>query len=171
MIDTAVNFIPLAQRNRRILRWALSELKLVASFPAGVLILNQSRNVHRPLAAFADIVIDMAVPRGLGLTRRRRFNGVGRYPGTLQTATAELNAEGTDYEVLGDPSPHPPLVVTLQALLMESPVPLNRRETLARWPGAAPRQDSFGEPWPAASNAGCSWSAALARKRTRIGTG
>ena len=59
-----------------------------------MLILNQSRNVHRPLAAFADIVIEMTIPRGLGETRRRTFTGVGRYPDTLQSATAELNAAG-----------------------------------------------------------------------------
>jgi hypothetical protein len=44
----------------------------------------------RPLAACADIVIDMSRPRGQGPIRRRCFQGVGRYPGTLQTATAEL---------------------------------------------------------------------------------
>src|SRR4029077_2054598 len=105
VIDTAVSFMPLADRNKRTLRWALAQLSLVASFPAGVLILNQSRNVHRPLAAFADIVIEMSIPRSLRRphegsgdgTRRRNFTGVGRYPGPLQATTAELNAEGTDY--------------------------------------------------------------------------
>src|SRR5204863_6078936 len=100
VIDTAVNFLPLADRNRRVLRWAIEQLDFVARFPAGVLVLNQSRNVHRPLAAFADIVIEMAMPRGLGGTRRRTFTGVGRYPDTLQSATAELNPEGTDYVLL-----------------------------------------------------------------------
>src|SRR5438094_8536417 len=109
VIDTVASFLPLAGRNARLRRWALSQLGLVASFPAGVLILNQSRNVHRPLAAFADIVIEMGIPRGLGVTRRRTFTGVGRYPGTLQTATAELNLEGTDYVLLPDrPPPYPP---------------------------------------------------------------
>jgi hypothetical protein len=144
VIDTAVSFLPLADRNRRVLRWALSQLTLVASFPAAVLILNQSRNVHRPLAAFADIVLEMAIPRGQGATRRRTFTGVGRYEGTLQTATAELNPEGTDYALLADsPPPHPPLLTTLQTLLKESTNPLTRQEMLARWPGAAPRQDTL----------------------------
>ena len=62
-----------------------------------MLILNQSRNVHRPLAATADIVIEIEIPRGVNMTRRRTFTGVGRYPETLQTATAELNPAGTDY--------------------------------------------------------------------------
>src|SRR5205823_10138058 len=120
VIDTVASFLPLAGRNARIRRWALSQLSLVAGFPAGVLILNQSRNIHRPLAAFADIVIEMEIPRGLGVTRRRTFTGVGRYPGTLQTATAELNPEGTDYVLLpASPSPHPPLLATLQILLSE----------------------------------------------------
>src|SRR5206468_1640876 len=142
VIDTAATFLPLADRNARFRRWAFSQLDLVANFPAGVLILNQSRNVHRPLAAFADIVIEMEIPRGLGVTRRRTFTGVGRYPGTLQTATAELNPEGTDYVLLPDiPPPHPPLLATLQTLLSESPTPLTRQELLARWPGDAPRED------------------------------
>jgi hypothetical protein len=54
VIDTATSFMPLADRNKRTLRWALSTLGLVID-TAAVLILNQSRNVHRPLAAFADI--------------------------------------------------------------------------------------------------------------------
>jgi hypothetical protein len=144
VIDTAVSFLPLADRNPRRRRWALSELGLVSRMPAGVLVLNQSRNMQRPLAAFADIVIEMTVPRGLGVTRRRGFTGVGRYPDTLQAATAELNAEGTDYVLLPDsPPPHPPLLGTLQRLLGESPTPLTRRELLARWPEEAPREDTL----------------------------
>jgi AAA domain len=143
VIDTAVSFIPLTDRNKRTLRWALSTLALVAD-KAAVLIVNQSRNVQRPLAAFADIVIEMTIPRGLGKTRRRTFTGVGRYPGTLETATAELNPEGTDYLFLPDsPAPHSPLLSTLQTLLTESPTPLTRRELLERWPGTAPRADSL----------------------------
>jgi hypothetical protein len=144
VIDTAVSFLPLAHRNARLVRWAIAQLRLVAGFPAGVLVLNQSRTMHRPLAAFADIVIEMAIPRGLGVTRRRLFTGVGRYPETLQTASAELNPEGTDYVLLADsPAPHPPLLTTLQTLLAESPTPLTRRELLARWPGDTPRPDTL----------------------------
>ena len=64
VIDTAATFLPLGDRNKRTLRWSLSQLSLVSRLPAGVLVLNQSRHVHRPLAAFADIVIEMAVPPG-----------------------------------------------------------------------------------------------------------
>jgi hypothetical protein len=39
----------------------------------GVLILNQGRNVHRPLAAFADSVIEMAIP-----SSRTLFSAAGR---------------------------------------------------------------------------------------------
>jgi hypothetical protein len=144
VIDTAMNFLPLADRNKRTLRWALSELGLVARLPAGVLVLNQRRNAHRPLAAFADIVIEMAVPGGLGVTRRRTFTGVGRYPDALQIVTAELNLEATDYILLPDsPASRPPLLDTLQSLLRGSSIPLTHRELLARWPGVAPRDDSL----------------------------
>jgi hypothetical protein len=179
VIDTATSFMPLADRNKRTQRWALSTLKLVTG-SAAVLILNQSRNVHRPLAAFADIVIEMTIPRSHSLLspsgrgsasslpspsgkgagsflpspsgrgvggegcRRRIFTGVGRYPETLQTATAELNPEGTDYVLLPDsPAPPPPLLNTLQTLLTASPTPLTCRELLDRWPAPAPRPDSL----------------------------
>ena len=144
VIDTAVRFLPLGEWDKKTLAWALAQLSLVAGFPAGVLILNQSRNVQRPLAAFADIVIEMAVPRGAAPTRRRSFTGVGRYPGTLEAVSAELNAEGTDYRVLPrGPLPGPPLFATLEALLRASAVPLTRRELLARWPEPAPRPDTL----------------------------
>jgi hypothetical protein len=123
--------------------------------PAGVLVLNQGRNVQRPLAAFADIVIDMAIPRGQAPSRRRTFSGVGRYPDTLQAASAELNAEGTDYLLVpGSTPPHPPLFATLHALLRASPVPLTRRELLEGWPGPPPRPDTL-------------WRALDARRRAR----
>jgi hypothetical protein len=144
VIDTAVTFLPLFGRNKQLLRWALARLRDLTTVPAGVLIVNQSRNVHRPLAAFADIVLEMTIPRGPTPTRRRTFTAVGRYPDTLQTATAELNAEGTDYLLLPDsPLPHPPLLPTLQTLLASSPTPLTRNELLARWPGSAPRPDTL----------------------------
>jgi hypothetical protein len=144
VIDTAVRFLPLGERNKKTLAWALAQLSLVAGAPAGVFILNQSRNVQRPLAAFADIVIEMAIPRGSAPTRRRTFTGVGRYPGTLEAVSAELNAEGTDYRVLPAATPPcPPLFATLEALLRASPVPLTRRELLARWPEPAPRPDTL----------------------------
>jgi hypothetical protein len=144
VIDTAVRFLPLGERNKKTLAWALAQLSLVADSPAGVLVLNQSRNVQRPLAAFADIVLEMAIPRSAIPTRRRSFTGIGRYPGTLQAVSAELNAEGTDYRVLpGDAPPGPPLFATLEALLRASPVPLTRQELLARWPEPAPRPETL----------------------------
>ena len=42
MIDTAVSFLPLAERNKRALNWAIAQLGVVANLPAGVLVLNQS---------------------------------------------------------------------------------------------------------------------------------
>jgi hypothetical protein len=144
VIDTAVSFLPLVDRNKRTLRWALATLHDIASFPVAVLVLNQSRNVHRPLAASSDIVIDMTMPRGPATTRRRTFTGVGRYPDTLQAASAELNPDGTDYVLLPDsPVPKPPLLGTLQALLTASPTPLTCHELLDRWPGSSPRPDSL----------------------------
>src|SRR5207302_11083766 len=101
-----------------------------------------------PLAASADILIDMQVPPGDRFTRRRHFQGVGRYPGTLQHVAAELNPEGTDYLLLADDpaeAPLAPALETLRQLLGQSPGPLTRQEILARWPEGEPppRADSL----------------------------
>jgi hypothetical protein len=154
VIDTAMSFLPAAQNHPGALRKALNELRLVTDRPAAVLLLHQASAARgRPrargtLAAFADILIDMHVPSGDGLTRRRHFHGVGRYPGTFQRATAELNPEGTDYLLLPDTAPEPalaPALETLRQLLSQSPTPLTRQEVLARWPDAEPppRPDSL----------------------------
>ena len=113
VIDTVMSFLPAAQNNPRPLRKALNELRVVSGRPAGVLLLHQaSAGRHRsrsrgPLAAFADILIDMEAPAGDGLSRRRQFSGVGRYPGTLAQVAAELNAEGTDYLLLANEPAEP----------------------------------------------------------------
>jgi hypothetical protein len=47
--------------------------------------------------------------------RRRIFTGVGRYPDTLPSVTADLNAEGTDYVIVPDgPVAQPTLLDTVQ---------------------------------------------------------
>ncbi len=160
VIDTAMSFMPITGRNKRRVRWAFAQLADVASLHAAVLILNQSRSMYGALAAFADIVIDMAIPRlhtplspyGIGAggkaTRRRTFTGVGRYPGTLQHVAADLNAEGTDYVLVTDGPPEAglgPTLETLRQLLRESPGLLTRLEILARWPEGEPppRADSL----------------------------
>jgi hypothetical protein len=81
VIDTAAHFLPLGDRNARVRRWAIAQLGVVAGLPAGVLVLNQSRTVHRPLAAFADIVIEMAKPRGLGGDAPPHLHRRGPLPG------------------------------------------------------------------------------------------
>jgi hypothetical protein len=144
VIDTAASFIPLSERNRRLRDWAIAEIRLVTGIPRAVLILNQSRNMHRPLAAFADIIIEMTVPRVTAPTRRRNFTCVGRYPDTLENTSAELNREGTDYVLAKDCTPaRPPFLAILQTLLAETP--LTRQEIFDRWPGSRPRQDWL---WP-----------------------
>jgi hypothetical protein len=154
VIDTLMTFLPAAQNNPTGLRKALDELRVVSHFPAGVLLLHQasaarSRTRARgPLAAFADILIDMQIARGDRFSRRRHFSGVGRYPGTMEYVAAELNAEGTDYVVLADGRPGavlPPALETLREVLRRSPGPLTRQEIVARWPEGKPppRADSL----------------------------
>ena len=147
VIDTVMHFLPAAQNNTKALRWALEELRVVAGLPVGVLLFHQtcaarSRSRARgPLSAFADILIDLQVPSGDRFCRRRHFHGVGRYPGTLQYAAAELNPGGTDYLLLSDDpkeSAQPASLETVRALLSQSVEPLTRQEILLRWPAAEP---------------------------------
>jgi hypothetical protein len=147
VIDTVMSFLPVGQNNTIALRKALNELRVVAALPAAVLLLHQtcaarSRSRARgPLTAFADILIDMHIPPGDRFSRRRQFHGVGRYPGTLQHALAELNPEGTDYQLLDAPAEAAavPAFDTLRRILNQSPTPLTRQEILARWPESEPR--------------------------------
>ena len=164
VIDTAKHFLPLGHRHDHVLSEVLNMLRHLAEWYAcSLLIINQTRSAYRRLAAFADIVIEMNAPHHLSPraaavqaaggppTRRRIFTGTGRYPGTLESVTAELNAEGTDY-VLVDGASAPPtttLLETLQLLLAGSPEPLTQKELLARWPGTTPHRDSV---WRALSH-------------------
>jgi hypothetical protein len=155
VIDSVMSFLPAAQNNPSALRKALEELHVISGMPAGVLLLHQacaarSRSGARgPLAAFADILIDLQMPSSDRFTRRRLFHGVGRYPGTLQHVAAELNPEGTDYRLLPDGTPEAEgssrALATLQCLLSQSPAPLTRQEILERWPAGErlPRADSL----------------------------
>ena len=207
VIDTVMSFLPAAQNNPQRLLWALEKLRWVARHSVGVLLLHQacaarSRSRTRgPLAAFADILLDMHAPaarapvsnpsardslavesmdeaagshetesplaplekwaggeetesplapagRGAGgegrierFARRRSFTGVGRYPGTLQSVAAELNAAGTDYVLLSDDAPAcgvAPLLETVRQLLARHPEPLTRQEILSHWPAPDP---------------------------------
>jgi hypothetical protein len=125
---------------------------VISGRPAGVVLLHQTgagqSRARGPLAAFADILIDMQTPPGDRFSRRRHFAGVGRYPGTLTRAAAELSPDGTDYLLLPDDPPAAtaaPAFETLLHLLRQSATPLTRQEIVARWPEGAPppRADSL----------------------------
>jgi len=154
VIDTVMHFLPGAENNAASMRRALDELRVVASLPAGVLLLHQtavarSRSRDRGiLAGFADILLDMDVPRGDPTTRRRHFQLVGRYGRVPQRFAAELNDAGTNYLPLPDGLPgtaYQPTFEVLRVILRQSPEPLTRQEILARWPESAPplRADSL----------------------------
>ncbi len=71
------------------------------------------------------------------------FTGVGRYPGTLESVTAELNGDRTDYGLTEASAAALTLVAVLQSLLSASPEPITQRDLLTRWPGDTPRADSL----------------------------
>jgi hypothetical protein len=174
VIDSVFNFMPAAPNNPKAVRWALQELRDFGDSHGAILLLHQSpvtrnrRKSHGPLAAFADILVDMQIPKGDPSTRHRTFTAVGRYPGVLPTVTADLNPEGTDYLVVPSPapgagaapggglltSPPPalgaglptsPLLQTILQILTAAPQPLTRLEILTRWPEnqTPPHRDSL----------------------------
>ena len=153
VIDTLLAFLPGGVNQFRLLRKSLAELRVMANFPAGVVILHQAYSVrgragvHGYAGAFADILLDMSAPSAEPASRRRCFRGVGRYPGTPAHLTAELNAEGTDYVLCAGEPMEGALGRTLEAvrsLLAARPVSLTRLEILENWPGPAPpRADSL----------------------------
>src|SRR5262249_10902556 len=116
VFDPIMNFLPASLSDPKALRWALGELRTLASLmPAtAVLLIHQSTTIRNrprangPLLAFPDILIDLQFPSSplslprlprSALPRRRIPQGVGRLPGTLQQVAADLNPEGTDYVV------------------------------------------------------------------------
>jgi hypothetical protein len=147
VIDTVMSFLPASQNSARAMLRALEELRVVCGKMVGVLLIHQSntaRNRTRargPLTSFADILIDMSIPGNDRFTRRRCFNGVGRYPGTPQRVVADLNPEGTDYVLLPDDvlqmAAGPSLEVVRQ-IIAASAGPLTRQEILDRWPEGEP---------------------------------
>jgi hypothetical protein len=84
---------------------------------------NRSK-IRGPLAAYADILIDMRVPPGDPFTRRRHFEGFGRYPGTIQHLAAEPAANSVQQ--------------SFQQILGESAQPLTQQEILEHWPSGRP---------------------------------
>jgi hypothetical protein len=156
VIDSIMSFLPARSSDAKSLRWALHELRDVSNMPTAILLVHQmsaarSRtHVRGPLAAFADIIIDMQIPRARTerFTRRRIFTGVGRYPGTLQYVSAELSQHGSDYLLQGDGHSHALPMLTLHTvcdILRLSAGPLTRQDLLTRWPDStpAPRADSL----------------------------
>ena len=146
VIDTVMSFAPAGLNQPRALRAALQRLRMFEDQFAGVLLLHQASaprsgvQERGPLRGFVDILIDMQVPPGDRLTRRRHFHGVGRL-GVLQFVAADLNPEGTDYLLVDEAAPEPAgssALETLRHLLSHSPVPLTRQEILALWPQGEP---------------------------------
>jgi AAA domain-containing protein len=146
VVDPLVRFVPGIEGHAACLAKVLDDLRLVAEEDRGILLMHHPQR-HRPragdmvhdrvLAAYADILIDMRKVGGDPFTRRRRFLCTGRYPETPQRLLAELNAEGTDYQMLDDDAPEEASALeALCAVMRESPTPLTREEILGRWPAA-----------------------------------
>jgi hypothetical protein len=85
-------------------------------------------------------LIDMRVPPGDRHTRRRDFDGFGRFPGMLGHVAAELSSDGADYLLLSNDLDNAltPNLDMLRQILHQSPQPLTRQEILDRWPTTTP---------------------------------
>lgn len=152
VLDPVASLLPAAENHAASLVEALSDLQLLTEEGLAVLLLHhpkkgeaaigQAPRGSGALPAFADILLELRVPRGSSETRRRRLHGFGRFPETPRSILAELNAEGTDYIVLPETAPEDAdfdaALEVLHSLLTEAGAPLTRAEILARWPQGAP---------------------------------
>jgi hypothetical protein len=79
----------------------------------------------------------MRHPGGDALTRRRRLLAWSRYPETPRQLLLELDAEGTDYQVVPDdglPDPFPESGPILRTVFEDAPQTLTCQDVREEWP-------------------------------------
>jgi hypothetical protein len=144
VIDSLTSFLPAAENAPRALRRALEELRFQDFISYGVLLVHHARRARGApgstargsgaLTALTDIVLDLRRPGNDPFGRRRLLYGVGRYTETPQRLLLELNAAGTDYDVLADgdadAATFGPALDALRDLLGRAAAPLTRQQIL-----------------------------------------
>jgi hypothetical protein len=89
------------------------------------------------LLGHVDISVEMRHPGGDALTRRRRLLAWSRYPETPRQLLVELDADGTDYQVVADdglPDPFPESWPILRTVFEDAPQKLTCQDVREEWP-------------------------------------
>jgi hypothetical protein len=148
VFDSLTQFLPgHSESNVTLMTDALAPLRRLTERGMAVLLLHHPRKGkvvegeaargNGALPSFAEIIVEMDCGASrAGGDRRRVLRGFSRYDETPRELVIELNAEGTDYAVLGDVTQDEFKVswARVKAALTGAPARLTRREIAARWP-------------------------------------
>jgi hypothetical protein len=149
VIDPLAAFLPgRDEGNAGPLLEALAPLRELAAGRMGVLLLHHPRKQESAagqaargsgaLCGFADVLIEMDRFRGAGMDdRRRRLTAWSRFAQTPRALAVELNAEGTDYQVLaGEPAAAAPdpSWEALRLVLEDAVYKRTQQQILEEWP-------------------------------------
>ncbi len=98
--------------------------------------LGQAARGSGALLGHVDISIDMRLPRGDPLTRRRRLFTLSRYPTSPRQLLLELDETGTLYTLVAEPAQDPfeDHWETIRLILAEAPQKVTRLDILEEWP-------------------------------------
>ena len=145
IIDPLAPFLRSENQARGMLEALLPLGSLLRAGMAGTLLHHPGR-AERPLGQAArgsgallghvDISIDMRLPRGDPLTRRRRLFTLSRYAVSPRQLTLELDETGTLYTLVAESAegPFEDHWETIRLILAEAPQKLTRQDLLLEWP-------------------------------------
>jgi hypothetical protein len=145
VIDPLAPFLRSENQARGMLQALLPLGQLLRVGMAGLLLHHPGRG-ERPLGQAArgsgallghvDVSIDMRLPRGDPLTRRRRLFILSRHPGSPQQLTLELDQTGTIYHLAPETAQEQFEAdwETIRPILAEAPQKLTRQDILMEWP-------------------------------------
>jgi hypothetical protein len=152
VVDTLISFLPGRNENNAVVvQEGLQPLRKLSRAGVAVLLLHHPRRGDPPLGqaargsgafdGFPEICLEMRHPGGDPFTRRRLLHALSRIRETPRSRVIELNAAGTDYEVIAEAEVDDfrgNWDVVLM-VLEEAHHPLTRREMLAAWPADFPK--------------------------------
>jgi hypothetical protein len=147
VVDTLPSFLPGDENSALSVLEALSPLRRLTAVGMSVGLLHHPRKEDGRSArgsgailGFADVLIEMSCRRGVDDgTRVRRLRAWSRYQGTPRDVLIELNAEGTDYQVVAaveqpaEAAEGRGVPRALRLLLEGADRKLTRQEILAGW--------------------------------------
>jgi hypothetical protein len=145
VIDPLAPFLRSENQARGMLE-ALLPLGELLGAGMAVVLLHHPGRAERPLGQAArgsgallghvDVSIDMRLPRGDLLTRRRRLFTLSRYPVSPRHLTLELDETGTIYTLVAQTAndPSEDHWGTIRLILADAPQKLTRQDVRLEWP-------------------------------------